>query len=101
MPLGEDIREFPARLEAERQIGNLLERGVQLQLIYTGGMIDCYSYERQVGDMFPTFRGHSKIRLRYAPKLDHLATLAEDREELLTEVEHWLSNLRHLVDSRT
>jgi Serine aminopeptidase, S33 len=97
MPLGDDIREFPNQSDAERQIRNLLARDVLFQLIYTGGAIDYYSYQGQFSDMFPAFHQHPNIVTRYYPKMDHVATLAADREELLAEVEHWLIGLSYRV----
>lgn len=94
MPLGQDIREFPGRAEAERQLGRLLERDVQLQLIYTGGAIDYYSYARQFDDIFPAFREHPYISTQHYPSMDHVATLATDRQQLLSELERWLCELK-------
>ncbi len=98
MPIGQDIREFPQRAEAERQLRYLLQRGIQLQLIYTGGVVDYYSYENQFTDMFPSLSGHINIHKRYFPRMDHLATLSEDREVMLGELQRWMCNLSdHVV----
>ena len=94
MPLGLDIREFPERSAAERLLHRLLDRDVQLQFIYTGGAIDNYSYPQQFEDMFPAFRQHPHIALQHYPSMDHVATLAADRQVLLAELTNWLGNLR-------
>lgn len=100
MPLGQDIREFPERAETERQLRRLLERDVQLQLIYTGGAIDYYSYERQFDDIFPAFREHPHISTQHYPSMDHVTTLATDRQQLLSELVRWLCKLNGRIAER-
>lgn len=100
MPLGQDIREFPGWSEAERQLRRLLERDVQLQLTYTGGAIDYYSYARQFDDMFPAFREHPHISTQHYPNMDHVATLATDRQQLLSELVRWLCDLSSRIVER-
>lgn len=92
MPLGEDIREFPDRATAEQQIQRLLARGVRLQFIYTGGVVDYYSYAEQFFDMFPNIQPDENLSVEYCPTLDHLAALAEDRQLILDRACHWLAS---------
>ena len=90
MPLGSDIREFPCCEQAEQEIRSLADRGVQLLFLYTGGVIDYYSYERQFYDMFPLLKGRNEIKVEYHPRWDHVAFLEEDRLQLVDRVTTWL-----------
>lgn len=90
MPVGADIREFPEREQAELEIRSLVDRGVRFQFIYTGGVIDYYSYEHQFYDMFPSLLGRNEITVQYQPRWDHLAFLEEDRVALLATLQRWM-----------
>jgi len=90
MPQGFDIREFPNRERSEKDILNLIDRGVRLQFIYTGGVIDYYSYANQFYDMFPSLKHRPEISVLYQPRWDHVAMLREDRLELLDSIVPWL-----------
>jgi pimeloyl-ACP methyl ester carboxylesterase len=107
MPMGVDIREYPERQIAESQLTGLVNRGVQMQFVYTGGAIDYYSYEDQFFDMFPslakykphksnsqTRRGSSynsdPIAVEFLPEADHLVMIKSDREALLSKLAAWM-----------
>ena len=93
MPLGSDIREFPCCDQAEKEIRSLADRGVRLLFLYTGGVIDYYSYEQQFYDMFPSLQGRNEIKVEYHPQWDHVAFLEEDRLQLIAQVKDWLVNV--------
>ncbi len=93
MPLGSDIREFPCCDQAEKEIRSLADRGVRLLFLYTGGVIDYYSYEQQFYDMFPSLQGRSEIKVEYHPQWDHVAFLEEDRLQLVDRVKTWLADM--------
>jgi hypothetical protein len=89
MPIGSDIREFPDREQSEATLLGLIDRGMRLQFVYTGGVIDYYSYADQFFDMFPRLVNRSEIAIVYQPRWDHVAMLQEDRIELLQTVVSW------------
>ena len=88
---GDDIREFPDRDEAERQIAALSKRGVRMRFLYTGGVAEYYNYTDQFTEMFPALLGDPHISTRFFPEMDHLAMLDEDRRVLLEDVTQWLA----------
>lgn len=94
---GDDIREFPDRQTAESEFQTLVDRGVRMMLLYTGGVADYFNGERQFKEMFPQLRDGNKIELRYFPKLDHIAKLVEDRELVVGEVASWISRWRETL----
>jgi len=92
MPLGLDVREFPDREQSEREIKSLINRSVKLQFIYTSGVIDYYSYEKQFYDMFPALRDRPEITVIYRSQWDHTLMVKEDRSELVQMVSHWVES---------
>lgn len=83
LQLGSDIREFPSRAEAERQIAALAARHVQLHFHYTGGVSDYYNYKGQFADTFPDLVDLEHVTSSYHPESDHVAFLCEHREALV------------------
>ncbi len=92
MPLAFDIREFPERIQAHRDIQSLVDRGVQLHFLYTFGVIEYYSYADQFYEMFPSLRNRSEVQVSYLPNMDHTAMLIEDRRNLVATITRWFSS---------
>ena len=83
---GADVREFPDQEEAERQLQTLVDRGVQMHFVYTGGIADYYNYEDQFFEMLPGVDFRNSISTIFFPQMDHVALLCEDREALVAHV---------------
>lgn len=83
---GDDIREFPETPElASKSLQQLVDRNVRLHFIYTGGTY-YYNYYQQFYDMLPDMLWKNTESTVYFPHLDHIATLCEDREELIKNI---------------
>ncbi|MCC6508991.1 MAG: alpha/beta hydrolase [Pirellulaceae bacterium] len=89
MPLGQDIREFGNAELCQSQVNQLLQRGVAMQWLYTGGAIDYYSYATQFFDMFPSIKPQPALDIHHLPSIDHLASLRSDRLSLLELIVNW------------
>ncbi len=100
MPEGLDIREFPSQEQATREITTLIDRGVKLRFIYTSGVIDYYSYEKQFYDMFPSFKNRAEICVSYHPQWDHTVMLREDRHQLIENVSQWFATTVATIESK-
>lgn len=85
-----DYRDFPTRDLAERQLQGLLTRGVKACFIYTGGVSDYYNHKGQFSAMFPSLQGASRLTSYYYPKMDHMAILQADREDIIHRVIAWV-----------
>jgi hypothetical protein len=90
---GFDIREFPDRDTAEKQMQTLADRGTSLLAIYTGGVHQYYNHTDQFKRMFPNLNDRGRITVRYHRKWDHELYLAEDRSALIDEVTDWVARL--------
>jgi hypothetical protein len=98
MPMGTDIREYPGRSQSEATLAALVQRGVRFQFIYSGGVVDYFSYRNQFADMFPRLAGHPSIEVHYRPAWDHLISLQEDRSELFDLMSCWLEKIPMAAD---
>lgn len=83
---GDDIREFPPREVAERQLKSLTRAGVRLHFIYTGGVHQYYNHASQFATMFPALGTDAAVTTRYLPRLDHVAYRCKDRQMLVAHV---------------
>lgn len=92
MPMGQDVREFADRETCQKQVQALLGRGTRLQWIYTGGSIDYYSYANQFFEMFPMVRPNPLLSVHHYPRIDHLATMQQDREQIQNVILDWCGN---------
>ena len=83
---GEDIREYPATPEqACKEIQQLVDRKTQLHFIYTGGTY-YYNYAEQLYDMLPHVNWKGTESTVYYPRIDHIATLCEDRAKIVNNI---------------
>jgi pimeloyl-ACP methyl ester carboxylesterase len=69
-------RDLPSRAEFAAALRALVERGVRLLFIYTGGMDLHYNHRGQFHDTFG-YRG--EVDVEYYPRFDHLLSLAAER----------------------
>jgi len=86
LAMGNDIREFPEDPEqASYDLQRLTDRNTQLHFVYTGGTL-YYNYARQFYDMLPNINWKGNESVKYFPKMDHIATLCEDRKILVDHI---------------
>jgi hypothetical protein len=75
--------EYASRLE------QLLDRGVSITIIYTGGYPKYYNYPTQYRESFRGYDIVDRISFIYMPKSDHLATPRAAQRDLLDIVVKW------------
>lgn len=81
-----EMSEVAARSEMESLVG----RGVQLMLVFTGGVNHVYNYHGQLFDLLPGLDFRSQLRLLYMPDTDHSVSDTRGRTRLLSAVCAWL-----------
>ena len=97
---GLDLGGFPPRQAVQRDLENLLARGVRLLYVYTGGFETYYNYREQFSDMFRGLELGDQLRLDYLADADHTFILESDRRRLIEAIGNWMreseaSNARH------
>jgi len=90
---GFDIREFSDRNAAQHEMQTLVDRGVAMLMIYTGGVHEYFNHPGQFKRMFPKLKDHGRITVEYQPDWDHVLYLTEDRNELVKRIGDWIPEL--------
>lgn len=72
------------------ELGSLIDRGVQLLLIYTGLGPLRFTYRRQLHDAFPDIDLDRAAVVRFYPDADHTFTLPGHRARLLADIDAWI-----------
>jgi len=79
----------PPKEEIARRLRMLLDRGVSLHAIYSGGYPREYNYAGQFEDTFGQFGITRQIQADFMPNLDHTVTELTDQADLMRRVIAW------------
>ena len=85
----EDLREWPPRGSEREQYRALLDRGVEVFQLFTGGT-SYFLHPRQLEETFGDAVHAPAVRFRHWPECDHLFYAESDRERLIAEIAGWL-----------
>jgi pimeloyl-ACP methyl ester carboxylesterase len=84
----------PAISEQLRRIyQGLVDNGVEVYAVFTGGMQHRHCYREQLLDAFPTVKFTDKLKLEYFEANDHHFEWPPHRTWLLESLERWLTSL--------
>jgi hypothetical protein len=85
-------RLFPPKKKVKKELLHLIKRGVSLLYVYTGGVQKYYNYTQQFQEMFGLKVGdcRGKLQVEYIKESDHLYTLLNDRNKLISTISNWL-----------
>jgi pimeloyl-ACP methyl ester carboxylesterase len=70
----------------------MLERGIKLCLIYSGGISQYFNHARQFRECFGRVVAHPDVSTSFLKEADHTYILTGDRNRLLDGIERWLSH---------
>jgi hypothetical protein len=84
-------REFPERAAFERDLAVMVDRGMQLMLVFSGETN--YAYEDQFWDWLERKDWNGRIKVEYRPRANHTFTFLEERRVLLDHVVEWILSL--------
>lgn len=79
----------PAPDAAQRALRELIERGVEMMLVFTGGVNHQYNYRDQLFDLLPGFDFRGQLRLEFMPETDHAVSDRASRTTLLAAISEW------------
>ncbi len=86
----DDYRDFPARPEATRQLAQLVERGVRMLFVYTGGAYRYFNHRGQLAACLGPAARSPQVSLEHWPDCDHTFFLRRDRARLHAAVTAWM-----------
>ena len=72
--------------ESSRILRTMVERGVPMHFVYTGGMHESFNHKRQFKAMFPGIDFKGKVTLDYYPRLRHTQPLEADRRLVIGSI---------------
>jgi hypothetical protein len=70
----------------------MLNRGIKLCLIYSGGISQHFNHARQFRECFGRVITHPDVSTSFLKEADHTYILTGDRNRLLDNIERWLSH---------
>ena len=70
----------------------MLDRGIKLCLIYSGGISQYFNHARQFRECFGRVIAHPDVSASFLKEADHTYILTGDRNRLLDSIERWLSH---------
>jgi len=82
--------EYPQRSEIRADLTGMLDRGLKLSFIYSGGVSKYFNHRRQFRECFGGIASHPGLSVSFLEDTDHTYILGADRERLLDIVEDWL-----------
>jgi pimeloyl-ACP methyl ester carboxylesterase len=77
--------------EVRAQLQQVVNRGMQLMLVFTGGVNQNYNYREQLFDLLPGFDFRQQLRLEFIPETDHTISDGQSRSRLLRDVGEWVT----------
>lgn len=89
------IRPTPAAFA--EQLRKLIDRGVSVDLLFSGSFLETYNYENQFRDGFGRFGIVERMKVEYRPDLDHTLSTAAMQHVMLERTVAWFDS----VASRT
>ncbi|MDZ7630672.1 MAG: alpha/beta fold hydrolase [Gemmatimonadaceae bacterium] len=82
-----------SQVSAVTLMNTIIGRGVQLMMVFTGGVNHVYNYERQLFDLLPGVDFKDQLRLLYMPYTDHTVSDTASRSQLLEASTAWLRDV--------
>ena len=84
------VRPVVLREQFISDLAKMLERGVRLLYVYTGGFKRRYSYSDQFHHMVRPLETRGKVDVEIHPRADHLFSVERDRNHLIHRVSDWM-----------
>jgi hypothetical protein len=83
--------QFPPRARVRSDLADMLERGLKLCFIYSGGASKYFNHLGQFRACFGRVAVHPDVSVSYLKEADHTYILTADRAHLLDIIERWLT----------
>lgn len=91
----------PPREQFVRSMQMLVDRRVSTHLVYSGSVIDFYSYRAQFRDVFGGERFYSAVRCDLRDDIDHTFASLESQRRMIQLVGGWIAVVKGRLDSLT
>lgn len=90
-PAADGLQRSRAEFAADMQ--QLVGRGVQVALMFTGSVLEVFAYPQQLRHGFPGQPWVDRVRCLFEPGVDHTLTLRASQQLLIERVRAWLADV--------
>jgi len=87
------VNYIPTRSAFAAGLRSLLDRGVNIAMIYSGGEMRNYNYRKQFRDTFAPFGIGDRIPATFLPHVDHQASTLAHQAELMRLIVGWSASV--------
>jgi pimeloyl-ACP methyl ester carboxylesterase len=84
-----DFRDWPDHGTFKSQLAQMLERGVKVLALYSGGIAYYLLHPRQLDATFGSARRNPQLQIEYWPEMDHILFSPLDRQRTLERIREW------------
>jgi pimeloyl-ACP methyl ester carboxylesterase len=85
--------EFPPQARVRDELAGMLERGLKLCFVFSGGASGYFNHRRQFRECYGRkLATHPGVTVHFLQEADHTYVLVEDRLRLLDTIERWLED---------
>ena len=84
--------QMPSRDDFGRRIRALVDRGVEVFFLYSGGEPEWYNYPGQFRDMFGSYGFVERVEYDYLIRIDHTFIQPHAQQALIARVDQWLKD---------
>jgi hypothetical protein len=81
---------LPSKNVMRKNLVNLVDRGVNLLYIYSGGQIEVYNYQNQFIHAFSSMDFKGRLKVLINEEAGHTYKKAIDRDRLIDQILEWL-----------
>jgi hypothetical protein len=78
----------------------LLDRGVAIDILYSGGFEETYNYAGQFRDVFGRYGFVERLRCDFVPEIDHTISSAQMQLQLIARVRAWFEQVHRALEAR-
>jgi hypothetical protein len=75
------------------QLRKLIDRGVRIDLLFSGSFLETFNYENQFRDGFARFGIVERMNVEYRPDLDHTLSTAAMQHVMVERTRRWFDGL--------
>ena len=84
-----DFRDWPDHETFKSQLAQMLDRGVKVLALYSGGIPYYLLHRRQLDTTFGPARRNPQLQIEYWPEMDHILFSPLDRQRVLERIGEW------------
>lgn len=93
-------RGVPSPVEFARQMQEVVDRGVQAYLVYSGDVFYDHNYANQLRDAFRGYPFATKVRCDFLPEIDHTVTRLQAQRRIEALLVEWIEAWSGKVPAR-